>query len=169
MLVADGEQRVVDGDGVGADQHHVAERAQPVGVEPGGRAELTQRLVPSAAALRPSRVVANFQVTNGRPCSTAKVQTLFRSPRLDRQKSRLDLDAGGAQRVGSPGRGRVGVGLGEHHPAYAGRDQRLRARAGAAGVVAGLEGDDGGGAARPGRRPGRARRPRRAAVPAPRW
>ena len=30
----------------------------------------TQRLVPSAAALRPSRVVANFQVTNGRPCST---------------------------------------------------------------------------------------------------
>ena len=35
----------------------------------------TQRLVPSAAALRPSRVVANFQVTKGRPCSTAKVHT----------------------------------------------------------------------------------------------
>ena len=28
--------------------------------------ELTHRLVPSAAALRPSSVVANFQVTNGR-------------------------------------------------------------------------------------------------------
>ena len=37
--------------------------------------ELTQREVPSAAALRPSSVVANFQVTNGRPCSTANVQT----------------------------------------------------------------------------------------------
>ena len=34
----------------------------------------TQRLVPSTAALRPSRVVANFHVTKGRPCSTAKVQ-----------------------------------------------------------------------------------------------
>ena len=39
-----------------------------------GREE-TQREVPSAAALRPSRVVANFQVTNGRPCSTANVHT----------------------------------------------------------------------------------------------
>ena len=38
----------------------------------------TQRLVPSAAALRPSRVVANFQVTKGRPVSTAKVQTRLR-------------------------------------------------------------------------------------------
>ena len=36
---------------------------------------LTQRLVPSAAALRPSRVVANFQVTNGRWWSTANVHT----------------------------------------------------------------------------------------------
>ena len=39
VVVADGQPRVVDGDGVGADQHHVAERAQPVGVaarrEPG--------------------------------------------------------------------------------------------------------------------------------------
>ncbi len=33
----------------------------------------TQRLVPSAAALRPSRVVANFQVTKGRRCAIAKV------------------------------------------------------------------------------------------------
>jgi hypothetical protein len=39
--------------------------------------ELTHRLVPSAAALRPSRVVANFQVTNGRRCSRANVQARF--------------------------------------------------------------------------------------------
>ena len=42
----------------------------------------TQRLLPSAAALRPSRVVANFQVTNGRPCSWPKVQA-----RLSRRAS----------------------------------------------------------------------------------
>jgi len=37
--------------------------------------EETHRLVPSAAALRPSSVVANFQVTNGRCSSVARVQT----------------------------------------------------------------------------------------------
>ena len=36
--------------------------------------ELTHRDVPSAAALRPSSVVASFHVTKGRPCSTANVQ-----------------------------------------------------------------------------------------------
>ncbi len=39
----------------------------------------THRELPSAAALRPSRVVANFQVTNGRWCSTAKVHTRLSS------------------------------------------------------------------------------------------
>ena len=63
---------------------------------------------------------------------------------------------------GAAGGDRVGVGLGEDHAAYAGGDQRLGAGAGAAGVVARLEGDDRGGAAGPRRRPGRARRPRRA-------
>ena len=38
VLVADRERRVVDGDGVGADEHHVAERPQPVGVQAGGGA-----------------------------------------------------------------------------------------------------------------------------------
>ncbi len=36
--------------------------------------EVIHRLVPSAAATRPSRVVAAFHVTNGRPWVTAKVQ-----------------------------------------------------------------------------------------------
>ena len=101
----------------------------------------TQRLVPSAAALRPSSVVANFQVTNGRPCSTAKVQTRFSSSRLVGEKPCLDLHAGGAQRLGAADRHRVGVALGDDHSTYAGVDQRLGARAGTAGVVARLEGD----------------------------
>ena len=129
----------------------------------------TQRLVPSAAALRPSRVVANFQVTNGRPCSTAKVQARLSAPGLVGQQAALDLDPGGAQRLRSPGGDRVGVGLGEHHAAYAGLDQGAGAGAGAAGVVAGLEGDHGGGArARP-RRPRAARATSACGVPAPRW
>ena len=56
----------------------------------------------------------------------------------------LHLDAGLAQAGGTAHGHRVGVGLGEHHAAYARGDQRLRAGTGAAGVVARLEGDDGG-------------------------
>ena len=69
-LVADGQLGVVDLDGVGADQHRVALGPQPVGVASRGAGWRPSGCVPSAAALRPSRVVANFQVTNGRPCST---------------------------------------------------------------------------------------------------
>ena len=68
-----------------------------------------------------------------------------------------------------PARGAVGVDLREHDPGHAGLDQRLGARPGATGVVARLERHDGGGAAARRHRPGSARRPRRAAVPAPRW
>ena len=125
--------------------------------------EETQRLVPSAAALRPSSVVANFQVTNGRPWSIANVHSRLTPARLVLEQAALDLDAGGAQGGRSPGGHRVGVALGEDHAAYAGLDQRPRARAGAAGVVARLEGDDGGRAASGRRPPGAARRPRRAA------
>ena len=58
-----------------------------------------------------------------------------------------DLDARLAQPTGTADGDRVGVGLGVDDPAYAGSDQRLAARTGAAGVVARLEGDDGRGAA----------------------
>ena len=74
------------------------------------------------------------------------------------EQARLDLDAGGLEPRAAAGGDRVGVGLGIDHPAYAGRDERLRARTRAAGVVAGLEGDDGGraagGSAGPGQRVG---------------
>ena len=97
--------------------------------------------MPSAAALRPSRVVANFQVTNGRPCSTANVHTRLSGPGLVDQQPLLDVDAGLAEQRRSTGGDRVGVGLGEDHAAYAGVAERDRARPGAAGVVARLEGD----------------------------
>ena len=81
-LVADGQLGVVDRDGAGADQDRVALARAAGGCRSRAARLVTQRLVPSAAALRPSRVVANFQVTNGRPCSTAKVQARLRRARL---------------------------------------------------------------------------------------
>ena len=76
--------------------------------------------VPSAAALRPSSVVANFQVTNGRPCSTAKVHARL-SARASSTRSPPATSIPAARRVAPPPRAtRVGVGLGEHHAAYAG-------------------------------------------------
>ena len=88
----------------------------------------TQRLVPSAAALRPSRVVANFQVTNGRPCSTANVHTRLSAARLVDQQPRARPRRRPSRSVaGSAGGDRVGVGLGEDHAAYAGVDAAPRA------------------------------------------
>ena len=79
--------------------------------------ELTQRDVPSAAALRPSRVVANFQVTKGRRCSTAKVQARL-SSRASAASRPPSTSTPAARRVSAPPVGhRVGVGLGVDHPA----------------------------------------------------
>ena len=74
-FVADGAFRVIDLDGlVPTGSRHT--RTEGMGV-PSRRAAVIHRLVPSAAALRPSRVVANFQVTKGRRLSIAKVQARF--------------------------------------------------------------------------------------------
>ena len=67
--------------------------------------------------------------------------------RLVLEQAALDLDARVAQGGRTPGRDRVGVALRVDHAAYAGLDQRLRARSGAAGVVARLQRDDRRGAA----------------------
>ena len=147
LVVADREQRVVDRDRCCCRRASCRTAPAAGGCRPARPGEETQRLVPSAAALRPSSVVANFQVTNGRPWSIAKVHSRLTRPRLVLEQSALDLDPGGAQGGRSPGGDRVGVALGEHDAAYAGLDQRPRARAGAAGVVARLQGDDGGRAA----------------------
>ena len=167
--VADGEQRVVDRRRCWCRPASCRTAPAAGGCRRRAAREETQRLVPSAAALRPSSVVANFQVTNGRPWSIAKVHSRLTRAGLVLEQPALDLDAGRAQGGRSPGGDGVRVALGEDHAAYAGLDQRPGARAGAAGVVAGLEGDHGGRAAGGRRRPGAARRPRRAACRRPRW
>ena len=62
-----------------------------------------QRLDPSAAALRPSRVAASFQVTNGRPCSIAKVHARL-SARASRSISRRPPSTPASRRAASPPR-----------------------------------------------------------------
>ena len=137
--------------------------AQPVHVGPRLRRG-DPLLVPSAAAERPSRVAANFQITYGRPRRDRRSarRRCRRPPRRARTPD-LDLDPGGPQRLRAAGGDRVGVGHGDHDPGDAGRDQRLGAGAGAAGVVAGLQGDHGGAAPGPLAGLRQARRPRRAA------
>ena len=163
VLVAHGELRVVDRARCRCRPASRRTRARSRWVSPRAARELTQRLVPSAAALRPSSVVANFQVTNGRPCSTANVQARFRSRASSSQQPARDVDAGRAQGRGSPPAATgLRVGLGEDDAGDAGVEQRLRAGSGAAGVVARLEGDHRGGTPGVGRRRSRAPRPRRA-------
>ena len=61
----------------------------------------TQRLVPSAAALRPSSVVANFQVTNGRPRSMAKVHSRL-TARASSSSSPPSTSTPASRRVAAP-------------------------------------------------------------------
>ena len=125
---------------------------------------MIQRLVPSAAATRPSSVAANFQMTNGPVLADAGAASARQGAvlGLGLLDAELDVDPGRAQPVGAAA-GELGrVGDGDDDAGDAGGDQRVGAGAGAAGVRARLEGDDGGAAAGPlaGLRP--ARRPRRA-------
>ena len=51
----------------GTDEDGVALGAQTMGVGAGGLAPVIHRLVPSGAAVRPSRVAASLSTTSGRP------------------------------------------------------------------------------------------------------
>ncbi len=145
-LVTDRELRVVDLDGGGADEHRVAEAAQAVGVEARGTAGH-----PAAGA-----VGGGAAAVEGRGELPGDERPLV----LDREAPRTvdgarlvgelaadHVDAGLAQAPRAALGDRVGVGLREDDTAYAGSDQCLAARTGAAGVVARLEGDHGGRAA----------------------
>ena len=164
--VAHGQLRVVDLDGVGADQHGVGERAEPVGVAPGcGAGDPAAGAVGgSTAAVEGGGELPGDEGAAGLdregPDPVEGVGVVGEQP-VD------DLDAGLAQGLRAACRDGVGVTLGVHHPSYAGGDQRLRAGAGAAGVVAGLEGDHGGRAssALPGHREGVDLGVRRAGAP----
>ena len=113
----------------------------------------------SAAATRPSSVAAYFHVTNGRAVRTACSQGRS-APAAASSAAEPgdDLDAGLFE-DGLPA-GSFGVGVGDRvdDPRDAGVDQRLGARAGAAGVRARFEGDHHRRAAR--RVTGRGRGPR---------
>ncbi len=101
------------------------------------------RLVPSAAALRPSRLLAYFHVTCGNPvrclCSHSR-----NGPPPTSSASTPDFDL--HSRLRQPGRAarrdlvRVGDGVGDR--AHAGVDQRVHARRGLAVVVTRLQRDD---------------------------
>ena len=94
-------------------------------------APVIQRLVPSAAALRPSRVAASFQVTCGRPVRTACSHARS-GPRRDLvgQHALADGDTGGAQHRGAAARGRVRVAHREDDRRHAGGGAAPRCTAG---------------------------------------
>ena len=108
-------------------------------------------LVPSAAAERPSRVAAYFQITYGRPRRGRRSARRCCRPR-PRPRARPDSTSTPAARSAwpppPPATG-LGSAHGDHDPGDAGPDQRVGARAGAPGVVARLQGDHGGAAAGP--------------------
>ena len=110
---------------------------------------MIQRLVPSAAAVRPSRVAAYFQVTCGRPSRTEVSQAALTASASSARRPCSTCDAGRAQGVGAAGGLGVRVADGVEDAGDAGLDERLGAGAGAAGVVAGFEGDVRGAAAGP--------------------
>ncbi len=131
-----------------------SERARSRCVSRRAGRELTHRDVPSAAALRPSSVVASFQVTNGTALLDGERPGPVDGAGLLGQQAALDVDARLAQERGSPDRDRVGVGLREHDADHTGVDEGPGARSGAAGVVAGLQRHDGRGTAGPVTGPG---------------
>jgi hypothetical protein len=122
--VAHGQLRVVDLDGVGADQDRVAS-ARSRWVSLRAAAEVTHGWCRRPRRCGRRAVVANFQVTNGRWCSTAKVHTRLSSATPPASRPVLDLDAGGAQGLRSPGGDRVGVAWAKTTRATPALDQRL--------------------------------------------
>ena len=144
VVVADGQPRVVDGDRVGADQHHVAQGPQPVGVPPARqpRDPAAGAVGGGATAVQRRRELPGHEGAVVLDCERPDP---VERPGLLATEALDDLDTGLTKALRSPGGDRVRVALGEHHAPYAGRDQRLAARARASGVVAGLEGDHGGG------------------------
>ena len=109
--------------------------------------ELTHRDVPSAAALRPSSVVASFQVTNGRPDSTANVQARL-TARASSASSPPSTSTPAARSLAAPPRATGFVSdWANTTRATPAATSACGAGAGAAGVVARLERDDGGAAA----------------------
>ena len=161
VLVAHGQVRVIGEDRADTGDDRVALRPQPVRVARATPALEIQRLVPSAAATRPSSVVATFHTTKGRCRRTTVSHRSLATSASSARTPALDADPGRAQPCRTAAGGR-GVGDGVDDPGDARRRQRLGARTGAAGVGTGLERDDDRAAAGPVARRRRGQRPRRA-------
>ena len=101
-------------------------------------------LLPSDAAARPSSVDAHLTVTHGRPARDRGQPLMQERLRLVGEHPAEHLDAAGAQVVGAAARALPRVAECVDDARDSGVQQGDRARARAAGVVAGLEGDDGG-------------------------
>ena len=129
--------------GAAADHDRVDDRPQPVRVLARQRRRDPAAL-PSAAATRPSSVLANFQVTYGRPVLHRMQPGPQRAVgRLVGRDARLDTSTPACAQPGrAAGRDRVRVVDGVDHPGDAGGDDRVDARRGAAGVRARLQGHD---------------------------
>ena len=91
--MARGELRVVGEGGPGADEDRAAAGALLVHVGTGASGPVIHWLVPSAAALRPSRVVASFHVTQGRPVRDAVQPGAVEGRRLRLEQPALGGDA----------------------------------------------------------------------------
>ena len=112
-------------------------------------APVIQRLSPLAVAMRPSRVVASFRVTRGRPRVMRRTKPAMTARASRLQQALLHGDPGLPQPAEAAAVDpRVGIAGGHHHARHAGGDQGVAAGRRAAPVGAGLQGDIGGGAAR---------------------
>ena len=108
-----------------------------------------QRLSPVAVAIRPSRLVASFSVTSGRPSRSRCKNPALISAASAWHSPVSTVEPGGPQpRYPAAGNPRVGILDRDHHPAHPGGDQRIGARRRLAPMTAGFEGDVGDGAPR---------------------
>jgi hypothetical protein len=136
--VAHGELGVVPQHGAGADEDRVALPPQPVDVASGV-------LVRDPLAGAVGRGAAPVEARGELPGDEGPAVLQREGPRavelsgLSLEEPHLDGDPGGAERLCSPGRHRVGIRLGEHDAHDARLDERVGARTRAAGVVARLE------------------------------
>ena len=169
VRVAHRELRVVGEHGADADEHRVDLGAQPVDVAARGLAgdPAAGAVGGGAAAVESGGELPGHE----RPAAAHRDQPRLVDLRgLGPEDADLDVHARGPQPLEATGGGRPGVVDGDDHPTHPGLDQRHGAGAGAAGVVARLEGDDGRAALRA-QAGGRERRdlgvrPARALVPA---
>ena len=145
VFVAKCEARIVGEDGASADHDGVCFSSQRLNVAAGlcARDPLAGAIGRGDAAIDGRGILPGHERT---PTHDAVRPDGVHCLGLCREDSTLDIDACGQKRCGAASGIGVRIGLCVDDPGNARGDQRLGAGAGAAGVVARFEGDDGGGA-----------------------